>query len=317
MLDGNAKSGPTLAAAPASRNELPPLDLLRSFEAAARQLSFTRAAGELFLTQSAVSRQIQQLEEKLGVALFERHHRALALTQAGLVMQRAVTDCLERLRDATTRVRAASAARHVGITCTPGFASLWLIPRLARFTAAHPAIDVRISATHELVDLQRQQLDLAVRFVSTRDGEGAPLFEESVLPVCSPRLLADKRHPLKKPADLAHHTLLAVEMPQSAVPTVDWEPWLRVMGLGDVRVKNTVRFTQYADAISAAVAGQGVVIGRLPLLAEMLRDKRLVAPFGGGAVSQRGYYIVMSEAGRHNTDAQAFAQWLRREADAI
>jgi LysR family glycine cleavage system transcriptional activator len=293
---------------------LPPLDLLRSFEAAARHLSFTKAAEELFLTQSAISRQIQQVESHLGTALFERRHRSLALTEAGLVMQRAVVDCLERLRDATSRVRAQLEVRRVAITCTGGFASLWLIPRLARFTDAHPQVDVRISATPDILDLARHQIDLAVRFVPTREGDGAPLFEEVLMPVCSPRLVADKRNPLKKPADLANHTLLTVEYPGMS-PTVDWEPWLRVMGVGELRMKNTLRFTQYADAIAAAVAAQGLVIGRMPIVAELLRDKRLVAPFGAGAVSQRGYYIVTSEAGSANPDAQAFARWLRAEAE--
>jgi len=312
MPHENAK---TLAPPPAGRRELPPLDLLRSFEAAARHLSFTKAAEELFITQSAVSRQIQQMESHLGAAMFERRHRSLALTESGAVMHRAVVDCLERLRDATTRVRAQSTLRHVAITCTPGFASLWLIPRLSRFTDTNPAVDVRISATMEVLDLHRHQFDLAVRFVPTREGEGAPLFLESVMPVCSPALVADKRNPLKKPADLANHTLLAVDMPEGKALTVDWEPWIRVMGLGELRMKKTVRFTQYADAIAAAVAGQGVAIGRFPLLAELVRDKRLVAPFGGGAASQRGYYVVMGESGRDNPDAQAFAQWLRAEAE--
>jgi DNA-binding transcriptional LysR family regulator len=316
MHPKNAKSAfAPPASAPIPRQELPALDLLRSFEAAARHLSFTRAAGELFLTQSAVSRQIQQIEASLGVPLFERHHRALELTEAGRIMQRAVVDCLERLRDATTRVRAASVARQVAITCTPGFASLWLIPRLARFTQQHPAVDVRISATLQMLDLDRQQVDVAVRFVPTRDGEGAPLFQETVLPVCSPRLAADKRNPLRKPAQLVNHTLLAVEMPPGEALMQDWEPWIRVMGLGELRMKSTVRFTQYADSIAAAVAGQGVALGRMPLLAELLRDKRLVAPFGGGAASQRGYYVVFSESGRRNPDAQAFAAWLRTEAE--
>src|SRR5437763_17167650 len=164
------------------RQELPALDLLRSFEAAARHLSFTLGAQDLFLTPSAVSRQIQQVEASLGVPLFERRHRSLPLTQAGLVMQRAVVDCLERLRDATSRVRAQSGLRRVAITCTPGFASLWLIPRLSRFTDANAAVDVRISATMDVLDLHRHQVDVAVRFVPTREGEGAPLFEESVLP---------------------------------------------------------------------------------------------------------------------------------------
>ena len=140
---------PATAAAPAAsvgirRTELPRLDLLRSFEAAARTPSFTLAAKELHLTQSAVSRQIQSIEEGLGVPLFERRHRALVLTEAGQIMQRAVQDCLQRLRDATLSVRAIDAPRRVSVTTTPGFASLWLIPRLAKFTASHPQVDVRV-----------------------------------------------------------------------------------------------------------------------------------------------------------------------------
>ncbi|MDB5945657.1 MAG: transcriptional regulator, LysR family, partial [Ramlibacter sp.] len=298
-----------------SRRDLPPLDLLRSFEAAARHLSFTLAGRELFLTQSAVSRQIQQVEAALGVPLFERRHRALALTAAGYVLQRAVSDALARLRDATALIRSATQPRQVAMTCTPGFASFWLIPRLARFTGDHPAVDVRISATVDLLDLARSPVDLAVRFCSSREGEGPPLFEEAVVPVCSPTLARNKVHPLRKPADLAHHTLLAVDTPQGTAPMVDWEPWIQVMGLREVRMKNTVRFTQYADAIAAAVAGQGVAIGRLPLLAQLIRQKRLVAPFGGGAASQRGYYVMLSPQGAANADAQDFARWLRAEAD--
>jgi DNA-binding transcriptional LysR family regulator len=134
--------------------------------------------------------------------------------------------------------------------------------------------------------------------------------------VCAPGLVASKTNPLKRPAHLANHTLLAVDMPQGMALTVDWEPWIQVMGLAELRTKNTVRFTQYADAIAAAVAGQGVAIGRLPLLAELFRDKRLVAPFRGGVASQRGYYVVMGARGAGNADAQDFAAWLRREAEA-
>src|SRR4051812_39450848 len=134
------------------------LDLLQTFEAAARHLSFTQAGAELALSQPAISRQIQQLESSLGAALFERRHRALVLTEAGRVMQRAVDDSLERLRDAAARVRGTPSARQVAVTCTPGFASFWLIPRLARFTTAHPEVDVRISATLQVVDLERSNV---------------------------------------------------------------------------------------------------------------------------------------------------------------
>jgi len=291
------------------------LDLLPAFEAAARTLSFTRAAQELFLTQSAISRQIQQLEGSLGTPLFERRHRALALTEAGRVMQRAVDDSLERLRDAAARVRANAGPRQVAITCTPGFASLWLIPRLARFTAAHPQVDVRISATIDMLDLGRSGIDVAVRFVPSEVGQGPALFEEEVLPLCAPQLLLGDARPLKKPADLAHHTLLAVDMPQGEALTVDWEPWFEVMGLDRVRMANSLRFTQYADAVAAAVAGQGVVIGRLPLLNELVHSGKLVAPFRGRAATRRGYFVTLSPRAAGNPDATDFVSWLLAEAE--
>jgi LysR family transcriptional regulator, glycine cleavage system transcriptional activator len=308
-----------------ARQDLPKLELLRSFEAAARTLSFTTAATELFLTQSAVSRQIQQLEAGMGVQLFERQHRALALTDAGRTLQRAVVDSLARLRDATLAIRASARSqqqlRQVAVTCTPGFASLWLIPRLARFTANHPQVDVRISATLDVLDMERSQIDFAIRFAPTHTGDGTPLFEETLLPVCAPELVNNPANPLASPADLVNHTLLAVDNPGNypvGTPlTVEWEPWLKVMGLHEVRTKNTLRFTSYTDSISAAVAGQGVAIGRFPLLNQLLRDKRLVTPFGGGAASQRAYYLAMGPRAAENPDAQDFAAWLRAEAGAV
>lgn len=317
MRPENAKPGFSAAFSDAFRRaDLPRLELLRSFEAAARLLSFTQAAEELALTQSAVSRQIQQIESDLGVALFERRHRALALTDAGRVMQRAVVDCLERLRDATARVRAAVEPSHVAITSTPGFASLWLIPRLARFTETHPNVDVRVSATNDVLDLSRSRVDIAVRFVPSALGKGPPLFEESVEPVCAPALMRDGPFPLRRPEDLAHHTLLTVETPDATL-TTDWEPWFLIMRLPSLRMKNTLRFTHYADAISAAVAGQGVVIGRTPLLNALLADGRLVAPFGGGAASRRGYYIELAPHAADNPDARDFVAWLRAEAELV
>lgn len=320
MRSGNVKVAAVQVPSAASgiaRSELPRLELLRSFEAAARHLSFTKAADELALTQSAVSRQIQQMEEGLGVALFERRHRALVLTPAGRTMNRAVTDCLERLRDATASVRASLQARRIAVTTTPGFASLWLIPRLARFAQSHPQVDVRLSATNDTLDMVRSQIDVAVRFCPTRLGQGEPLFEETVMPVCAPALLRDRRRPLRTPADLVHHTLLAMEMPQDTTPTADWSPWFQIMGLPEMRTKNTLRFSQYADAVAAAVAGQGVAIGRLPLVAELLREGRLVAPLRGTQSSARAYFVLASPRAAENPDAQDFIRWLRAEAAGL
>lgn len=315
MHPGNARKLPGSAVPPLPRSRRLRLDLLHTFEAASRHLSFTEAARELYLSQSAVSRQIQQLEASLGVALYERRHRALVLTDAGRTMQRAVNDSLERLDDAVAQVRNAPLLRQVAITCTPGFASFWLIPRLASFTASHPQVDVRISATLELLDLDRSQVDLAIRFAPSSHATGHVLFEEEVLPLCSPKLLQDRRRPLKTPADLERHTLLTVDMPQGEPPTVDWEPWLQLMGLDRVRSANTMRFTQYSEAVAAACAGQGVVIGRLPLLDALIRQGQLVAPFRSAAASRRGYFIAMSARASRNPDAQDFLEWLLREAE--
>jgi DNA-binding transcriptional LysR family regulator len=289
------------------------LDLLHTFEAAARHLSFTAAGDELALSQSAVSRQVQQLEESLGTPLFERRHRALALTEAGRIMQRAVEDSLARLLDAAARARPLAPAQQVAITCTPGFASFWLIPRLARFTASHPQVDVRISATLDIVDLARQGIDLAVRFIPCSAGSGPLLFEEEVQPLCAPALLRDTRRPLRLPADLRQHTLLTVDLPQ-ATPTLDWEPWLQLMGVDTVQPASTLRFTLYTEAVAAAVAGQGVVIGRLPLLADLLAEGKLVAPFRGRAASRRGYFLQLAPQAAANPQARDFAQWLQAEA---
>jgi len=295
--------------APQPRSRQLRLDLLHTFEAAARHLSFTRAGAELFLSQSAISRQVQQLEESVGAPLFERRHRALALTEAGRILQRAVEDSLERLRDAAARVRSTAGRQQFTLTCTPGFASFWLIPRLAGFTAAHPEVDVRISATLDLVDLRRAGVDLAVRFVPSTEGQGPLLFEEEVQPMCAPQLLRDPTRPLKTPQDLERHTLLTVEM-RDAPLTVDWEPWLRLMGLPALHMAHTVRFTQYGEAVAAAVAGQGVVIGRLPLLADLVRQKKLVAPFRSAAASRRGYFVTLAPHAAQHAGARAFADWL-------
>jgi LysR family transcriptional regulator, glycine cleavage system transcriptional activator len=303
------------------RSEIPRLDLLHSFEAASRLLSFTLAGEELFLTQSAVSRQIQQLEVHLGVQLFERHHRALALTDAGKLLRRSVVDTLERLRDTTTLLRANAKTQNtsslVSVTTTPSFASLWLIPRLSHFTAAHPNVDVRISATFDVLDLDRSQVDFAIRFCGIDDKLGMPLFAETVLPMCSPKLVKAKSNPLRKPADLIHHTLLAVDAPYTTNLTMDWEPWIQVMKLEKLTMKNTLHFSHYNDAVSAAIDGQGVVIGRLPLLAEHIKSKQLVAPFRASAASRRGYYVIGSDAAVNNPHAQDFLRWINAEAAQV
>src|SRR5690349_24407299 len=212
-----------------NRNVMPSLDLLQGFEAAARHLSFTKAGEELFLTQSAVSRQIKELEDQLGVSLFERRHRALVLTEAGQQFYAAAAQVLTTMRGATERLRAATGRpRPLSVTTTTSFAALWLIPRLAGFTRDHPGIDVRITADTRVQDLERDGLDVAIRHgpPSLAGPNAVRLFGERVFPVCSPKLL--KKNPLRVPADLKNHCLLQYDDPDVRHPWLNWKTWLEV-----------------------------------------------------------------------------------------
>src|SRR5919204_2360851 len=241
-----------------NRNVLPSLDLLAGFEAAARHLSFTKAGAELFLTQSAVSRQIKELEDQLGVPLFHRKHRALALTEAGQQFYASAAQVLATMRAATERLRAHSGRRRpLSVTTTHSFAALWLIPRLAGFTRTHPGIDVRITADTRVQDLERDGLDVAIRHgpPSLAGPNAMRLFGERVFPVCSPKLL--KTNPLREPADLKNHTLLQYDDPDARHPWLHWKTWLEVAGVPDLRPAATLSLSGFEQIIPAAVAGPG------------------------------------------------------------
>jgi LysR family glycine cleavage system transcriptional activator len=292
--------------------QLPPLELLLAFEAAARHLSFTKAAGELSLTQSAISRQIQSLEESLGARLFERRTRALLLTEAGQRFHQVTQEVLGVLDGATQKLRGAAAARTVTVTTTPGFASLWLIPRLNAYLQANPGVDVRISASYEMSNLERDGVDLAIRYASGDEMKGQrPLFEEQVIPVCSPALASDPGRPLREPADLRAHVLLHLD--DAHFSWTEWNLWLHAHGLREFKPAGALQFNQYDQLVQAAVNGQGVALGRLPLLRRMLRDRKLVTPFRKSVVSSRGYYLVRSRRAAGKQDVAAFEAWLLEE----
>ena len=295
--------------------DLPPLAQLEAFEASARHLSFTKAADELALTQSAVSRQIAALEAHYGLALFRRLHRALRLTDDGQTLAQAVAEVLGRLHQVGGELKRERRAKTVVVTTTPGFAGLWLIPRLAGFTAARPDVDVRISAAYALANLNRDGVDLAIRYQSEASGgEGDELvFGEVVLPVCSPRLRRDPARPLKSLEDLRHHVLLHLDSGPGA-DMEDWPIWLRAMKLEGLEPAGRLHFSQFDQLINAAIAGQGVALGRLPLLQRLLRERKLVAPFDKTMASPRGYYLVRSAAAARKPEVLEFAAWLREEA---
>jgi len=297
---------------------LPSLDFLRGFEAAGRRLSFTLAAEELFLTQSALSRQVKALEDALGVPLFERKHRALALTSAGAAFHRSVTDHLRALAAAAD---AARSEREHGLTVstTVSFASLWLIPRLASFRSAHPAVDVYVSADDRIVDLARGDVDVAVRYLSDT---GAPadavrLFGERLLPVASPKLIKRAGAPLSRPEHLARHVLIHLDDPNASMPWLNWPAWLAANGLPDLKPAGAMRFSLYDQVIQATLGEQGVALGRIPLIAELLRDGRLIAPFPKRYDSPRGYFALTAPHATARADARQFVGWLGREAAQV
>ena len=295
---------------------LPSLDFLRGFEAAGRRLSFTLAAVELFVTQSALSRQIKALEDALGVALFERRHRALALTPAGVAFHRAVTDALTTIAAAADIARGKSAPQGVTLSTTVSFASLWIIPRLSRFRAAHPDVEVYVSADDRIVDVARGDVDIAIRYLPDASAPAGALrlFGERMMPVASPKLIRQSGTPLKRPADLAHHVLLHYDDPDGRVPWLDWSSWLTSNGAPGLKAAGALRFTVYDQVIQAAVGGQGVALGRIPMIAAHLRDGRLVAPFAKRYDSARGYFVIVGPRAADRPDVAAFVEWLHDEA---
>jgi DNA-binding transcriptional LysR family regulator len=305
-------------------SRLPPLDLLVAFEAVARHGSITRGAAERFITQSAMSRQIAALEADLGLPLFQRRHRALVLTDAGRRLLAACTPVLAQLREAMVALRAPNARTVLSLTTTPSFASLWLIPRLAGFTRAHPGVDVRLDASFERRDLVREGFDLAVRYGPQASAAGAAgaggmadgqrLFGEAIVPVCSPALRRQPGAPLVTPADLAHHTLLQLASVQPGGMPLEWESWLQALGWPQVQPRSTLTFNSYNETIAAAVAGQGIALGRRPLIDALLRKRQLVVPFGDATDTARAYWLVVSPTARDRPAVQALAQWLQAQA---
>ena len=306
MPDRNVKNLP----------RLPSLDLLRGFEAAARLLSFTKAGEELHLTQSAVSRQVQELEGQLGVALFQRKHRALVLTQAGQQLFSAAAQVLATMRTVTDRLRADSGRRVLSVTTMASFAALWLVPRLAGFARDHPGVDVRIATEPRLQDLEREGLDVGIRYCTDEiaGDEAVRLFGEVVFPVCSPKLATDRQRPIREPTDLRHHVLLQYDDPEGYAPWLNWKSWLELVGVPDLRPAGSILLSGYEHIIPAAIAGQGVALGRSPLVRELIDAGTLVAPFPRASQSSRAYFVQRSKNAAGRAEVDDFLEWLRAEA---
>jgi LysR family glycine cleavage system transcriptional activator len=291
--------------------QLPPLSSLRSFEAVARQLSFSKAAEELHVTPGAVSQQIRSLEELLGTRLFDRTRRSVALTDAAARMLPDVQAGLEMLSRAVSNKTTLLGERTLTISVAPSFASKWLLPRLASFYEKHPDIDLRISATVALADFKRDRVDLAIRL-----GHGSypglhaeRLFAESLTPLCSPRLLKRKGR-LSKPDDLRKHRLIQDTSIPGGGEQGGWEQWLALAGAKHISAHRGVRFTLAELAMQAAIDGAGVVLGRVVLAEGDLAAGRLVRPFRTVLPLDVSYFLIRSNTASLRQEIQCFRDWL-------
>ena len=291
---------------------LPPLNALRAFEAAARHLSFTKAAGELNVTQAAISHQIRALEDWLGMPLFRRQNRALLLTDAGQAYLPPMREAFDLMQQATTRLHQRDRSGALNVSTFTSFAAKWLMPRLGRFTASHPEIEIRLGINDTLLDFGSDDVDVGVRY-GRGDWRGVHkelLMTEEVFVVCSPKLL-EGEHPLREPSDLRHHTLLHDDLPE------DWSTWLDAAGADDavkVRARGDLVFNHSEMVLQAAVEGLGVALGRSALVADDLAAGRLVKPFDLQLPTQSAYYVVHSENAGDRPKIKAFSDWLHEEA---
>ncbi len=286
---------------------LPSLNGLRAFEAAARHLSFTRAAAELNVTQTAISHQIRRLEAQLGLRLFQRRNRGLALTREAQDYLPAVRAAFEDLRRATERLQRPGRDRLLIVSTMASLAAKWLLPRLAQFQEANPGIEVRISSSSQLVDFRREEVDLAIRYGRGRwPGLDARwLMAEDIFPVCSPALLKGAK-PLRRPEDLAQHTLI-----HGSLTREDWQVWLTAAGLPTaLATRPGLTFDLSLMALQAAIDGLGVALGRSAFVEGDIEAGRLVVPFAMKLPAEAGYYVVAPEETADQPKIALFRDWL-------
>lgn len=295
--------------------KLPPLNALRAFEAAARQLSFTKAAAELHVTQAAISHQVKTLEEHLGLPLFRRLNRRLVLTEAGQLYLPVLRDAFDAIAAGTGRLSQDRESGPLHVSVLPSFAAKWLLPHLSRFRDRHPEIDVMVSANSKLVDFTEGTFEVAIRYgLGNYPGLRCDLLlTDEVFPVCSPKLL-EGPHPLKKPGDLKHHTLLHDEISRQD-ESPDWRSWLQTVGVAGVDWNRGPGFSDSSMVIEAAAAGQGVALAHRWLAAADLEGGRIVMPFGPVIPSLFSYYVVSLPAVAENRRVRLFREWLLEEAE--
>ncbi len=296
---------------------LPPLNALRAFEAAARHLSFVKAASELHVTPAAIGHQVRQLEAILGTPLFRRVNRTLLLTDAGQACLPGIRDGFQRLSEAIDSIDAVGRAGVLTVSVAPSFAAKWLVPRLDRFQDAYPDLDVRVSASMQLVDFARDDVDVAIRYGSGQypDLIVERLLPETVMPVCSPELMAGAQ-PLRSPGDIRFHTLLHDDSSEDDATCPDWRMWLKARKVDGVDWARGPRFNQSSLVLEAAIRGRGVALAKAQLAADDLATGRLVRPFVADTVALGfAYFLVYPPNKSGQPKFALFRDWLYAEAE--
>ncbi len=291
---------------------------LRTFEAAARHLNFTRAAHEVGLTPAAVSHQIKEMEEQLGVVLFHRTSRTIRLTEAGTLMFEASAEALEVLHRAANRARRLSrGSSQLRVTADATFAAKWLMPRIDRYRKIRPDVDLRFDITYELRDFDRDDVDVGIRFgLGKYPGLRADrLFDNVIIPVCSPKLLRQEP-PLVEPRDLLRHTLVHIEWSQQGVTWPNWRMWMAAAGVDDYDDSRTVVFGNSSELVQTAIEGTAVALVDFAMVANDLSEGRLVRPFELGIRMARefAYFLVCPEATADDPRIASFRDWMIAEA---
>ncbi len=308
----------------------PPLNALRAFEAAARHLSFKKAALELHVTPGAVSHQIKLLEANLGVLLFRRLTRALELTAEAHLLLPKVREGMENLHAAVERVRAREGVASLTVVAPPNFAARWLVPRLARFTSSNPNLELHVVSRQEMVDGRgtaseflaeahnREEAPVAMVRFGSGDYPGMrvdKVFSAVYVPACSPRLL-EGEHPLRKPDDLRHHTLLHDDTVIDEGARPSWNDWLQSVGVEGIDATRGPHFSDAALAMDAAIEGMGVTLAIKPLITADIEARRLTVPFDISAATRYAYFLATLESDADKRAVASFRKWLLEEAAA-
>ena len=303
-------------------DHLPSLNALRAFEALSRHLSYRDAAEELGVTPAAVKQLVQKLEDALAVRLVQRKGRGIALTHVAMVALPELRGGFKQIVAAVQKMRPPAGRRSLTISVEPSFAAIWLVKRLNSFKYAHPDVDVLIDSSTRIVDLEHEDIDIAIRY-GAAPVEGLTqyrLFDDETLAVCSPSL-AKGPPPLERLSDLEKVTLIHMDLGDSewssfsSIHWFDWSAWLSFVGAGNVEPRSGPIFNDYSLAVQAAIAGQGVVLGSWPVLKEAIKANLLVSPFEARAKTDIGYDLAVNEEAATRPEVKSFIDWILQETE--